>query len=157
MVIRDLSYDLRPPSLDQLGLVRTILQYVHDFSEKTGLSVDFTSAGMDHLRLDSDTEINLYRLIQEGLNNISKHARANGATIRLIASFPNIILRIEDDGKGFDLKKRLATALNEKRMGLRGMEERVRLLEGKMRIQSRPGKGTRVLIEVPYEERKSET
>ena len=157
MVIRDLSYDLRPPSLDQLGLVRTILQYAHDFSEKTGLSVDFTSAGMDHLRLNSDTEINLYRLIQEGLNNISKHARANSATIRLIASFPNIILRIEDDGKGFDLKKRLVTAQNEKRMGLGTMEERVSLLNGAMRIQSRPGKGTKVLIEVPYEEKKSES
>jgi len=119
--------------------------------------VDFTAAGMDHLRLDPDTEINLYRLIQEGLNNISKHARANSATIRLIASFPNIILRIEDDGKGFDLKKRLVTAQNDKRMGLGTMEERVSLLNGVMRIQSRPGKGTKVLIEVPHEEKKSES
>ena len=157
MVIRDLSYDLRPPSLDQLGLVRTILQYAHDFSEKTGLSVDFTSAGMDHLRLDSDTEINLYRLVQEGLMNIQKHADARHVSIRLVASYPNIILRIEDDGKGFDVKERLVTALNEKRMGLRSMEERVSLLEGKIRIQSRSGKGTKVLIEVPYEEKKSES
>ena len=157
MVIRDLSYDLRPPSLDQLGLVRTILEYAHDFSEKTGLSVDVTSAGMDHLRLDSDTEINLYRLIQEGLNNINKHARANSATIRLIASFPNIILRIEDDGEGFDLKNRLVAAQNEKRMGLRSMEERASLLNGAMTLKSRPGKGTKVLIEVPYEEKKSES
>jgi len=155
MVIRDLSYDLRPPSLDQLGLVRTILQYAHDFSEKTGLSVDFTSAGMDHLRLDFDTDINLYRLVQEGLMNIQKHADARHVSIRLVASYPNIILRIEDDGKGFDVKERLVTALNEKRMGLRSMEERVSLLEGKIRIQSRPGKGTKVLIEVPYEEKKS--
>jgi PAS domain S-box-containing protein len=157
MVIRDLSYDLRPPSLDQLGLVRTILQYAHDFSEKTGLSVDFTSAGMDHLRLDFDTDINLYRLVQEGLMNIQKHADARHVSIRLVASYPNIILRIEDDGKGFDVKERLVTALNEKRMGLRSMEERVNLLEGKIRIQSRPGKGTKVLIEVPYEEKKSES
>jgi PAS domain S-box-containing protein len=157
MVIRDLSYDLRPPSLDQLGLVRTILQYAHDFSEKTGLSVDFTSAGMDHLRLDFDTDINLYRLVQEGLMNIQKHADARHVSIRLVASYPNIILRIKDDGKGFDVKERLVTALNEKRMGLRSMEERVRLLEGKIRIQSRPGKGTKVLIEVPYEEKKSES
>jgi len=156
MAIRDISYDLRPPSLDQLGLVQTLLQYCKDFSEKTGLSVDFTSAGMEHLRLDFDTEINLYRLIQEGLNNIKKHAYANRVTIRLISSFPKIILRIEDDGKGFDLEKRLITAQNEKRMGLRSMKERVSLLNGAMRIQSHPGKGTKILIEVPYEEKKSE-
>ncbi len=156
MAIRDLSYDLRPPSLDQLGMIRTIFQYCEDFSEKTGLRVDFTSAGMDDLRLDFDTEINLYRLIQEGLNNIRKHAEANLATIRLVVSSPNIILRIEDDGKGFDVKNRLVTAQNEKRMGLRSMEERARLLEGKMRVQSRLGKGARISIEVPYNKEKSE-
>ena len=151
--IRDLAYDLRPPSLDQLGMVQTIFQYCEDFSEKTGLHVDFTSAGMEELKLNFDTEINLYRLIQEGLNNIRKHADAGQATIRIVASFPHIILRIEDDGKGFDVRKRLATLTNEKRMGLRSMEERVSLLQGKMRIQSRPMLGTRIFIEVPYKER----
>jgi signal transduction histidine kinase len=82
---------------------------------------------------------------------------AGHVNIRLVASYPNIILRIEDDGKGFDVKDRLVMALTEKRMGLRSMEERVSLLEGKMKIQSRPGKGTKVLIEVPYEEKKSES
>jgi len=149
MAVRDLAYDLRPPSLDQLGLARTIFQYCEDFSEKTGLSVDFNSAGMDDLRLDFDTEINLYRLVQEGLININKHADARQATIRLVASFPNIILRIEDNGKGFNVRDRLVAVSNEKRMGLRSMEERVGLLEGKMRIQSRPTEGTKIFIEVP--------
>jgi len=153
--IRDLVYDLRPPSLDQLGLARTVFQHCEDFSAKNGVSVDFCSAGMDDMELDFDTEINLYRLIQEGLNNIKKHADASHATIRLVASFPNILLRIEDNGKGFDMKDQLATALNEKRMGLRSMEERVSLLQGKMRIQSYPNQGTRILIEVPYRERKN--
>jgi len=153
MAVRDLAYDLRPPSLDQLGLARTIFQYCEDFSEKTGLSVDFNSAGMDDLRLDFDTEINLYRLVQEGLININKHADARQATIRLVASFPNIILRIEDDGKGFNVEDRLAAVSNEKRMGLRSMDERVSLLEGKMRIQSRPTEGTKIFIEVPYKKK----
>jgi PAS domain S-box-containing protein len=150
MAVRDLAYDLRPPSLDQLGLARTIFQYCEDFSEKTGLSVDFNAAGMDDLRLDFDTEINMYRLVQEGLININKHADARQATIRLVASFPNIILRIEDDGKGFNVEDRLVEVSNEKRMGLRSMGERVGLLEGKMRIQSRPTEGTKIFIEVPY-------
>ncbi len=70
-------------------------------------------------------------------------------------SSPNIILRIEDDGKGFDVKNRLVTAQNEKRMGLRSMEERVSLLEGKMKVRSLLGKGTRISIEVPYKKEKS--
>lgn len=154
MAVRDLAYDLRPHSLDQLGLVQTIFQYCEDFSEKTGLSIDFTSAGMDELNLDFDTEINLYRLVQEGLMNINKHADATHATLRLVTSFPTIILRIEDDGKGFDVKDRLITAMNEKRMGLRSMEERVSLLGGKMKIGSRPGKGTKIFVEIPIKREK---
>jgi signal transduction histidine kinase len=155
IAVRDLSYELHPPALDQLGLAWTVFQYSEDFSGKTGVSVDFSSAGMDDLRLDFDTEINLYRMIQEGFNNIKKHADASHVIIRLVATFPQIILRIEDDGKGFDMKDRLAAALNEKRMGLQSMEERVKLLHGKMRIQSRPMEGTKILIEVPYKEKNS--
>ena len=155
--VRDLSYDLRPSSLDQLGLVRTVFQYCEDFSTKNGTNVDFSSAGMDSLSLDFDTEINLYRLIQEGLNNIKKHADASHVTIKLVASSPKIILRIEDDGKGFNVKDRLIAAFHEKRMGLRSMEERVGLLQGKMRIQSSQAKGTRILVEIPYKEKKGDS
>jgi PAS domain S-box-containing protein len=151
--VRDLSYELRPPGLDQLGLVRTIFQYCEDFSEKSGVRVDFYSAGVDDLRLNFDTEINLYRLIQEGLNNVKKHAEANRVTIRMVASFPNIILRIEDDGIGFDVEKRWASAVNEKHMGLQSMKERAGLLNGKMRVQSRPQSGTKIIVEIPYEEK----
>jgi PAS domain S-box-containing protein len=153
--VRDLSYVLRPPSLDQLGLVRTVFEYCENFAEKNNVRVDFYSAGMEDLSLDSNVEINLYRLIQEGLNNIKKHADASHVTIRLVASFPNIILRVEDDGKGFDVMERLARALHEKHMGLSSMEERVSLLQGKMGIESRPMQGTKILIEVPCKERAS--
>jgi PAS domain S-box-containing protein len=149
MTIRDLAYSLRPASLNQLGLAKTILQYCEEFYNSTKVKVNFFVAGMDDLELDSDTKIILYRLIQEGLNNVKKHADATDATIRLLASFPNIILRIEDNGKGFDVENRLASAVNEKRMGLRSMEERVTLLGGKIRIESRPLQGTKIFIEVP--------
>ncbi|RPI51281.1 MAG: sensor histidine kinase, partial [Deltaproteobacteria bacterium] len=143
------AYSLRPPNLDQLGLVKTILHHCEEFYSSTKVKVDCFAAGMDDVELDSDTEIIFYRLIQEGLNNVKKHAHATHATIRLLASFPDIILRIEDNGKGFDVESRLASAVNEKRMGLRSMEERVTLLGGKMKIQSRPMQGTKLFIEVP--------
>jgi PAS domain S-box-containing protein len=151
--VRDMAYDLRPPGLDQLGLVRTVYQYCEEFSEKTGINVDFFAAGMDDLKIPFDIEINLYRLIQEALWNIKKHADANRVTLRLVASFPTIILRIEDDGKGFEVEDRLVAASNEKRMGLWSMTERVSLLKGKMRIKSRPAEGTKIYAEVPFKEK----
>ena len=108
---------------------------------------------MKDLKLDFDTEIHLYRLIQEGLNNIKKHANADHVVIRLVASSPNIILRIEDNGQGFDVKRRLARSFKEKRLGISSMEERVSLLEGTMSIKSQPSKGTSLFIEVPCKER----
>ena len=154
--VRDLSYDLRPPSLDEMGLVETLSQYCHDFSENSGIRVDFSPAGMKNLKLDFDTEINLYRLVQEGLTNIQKHASASHVTIRLVAVSPNIILRIEDNGKGFDVQKRLAKLTKEKRMGIRSMDERVKLLQGKMALQSKPMKGTKIYIKFPYKFKKGQ-
>ncbi|MEJ2658963.1 MAG: PAS domain S-box protein, partial [Desulfobacterales bacterium] len=150
--IRNMAYDLHPPGLYQLGLAHTVYQYCEEFSEKHEIDVDFISAGLDDLKIPPITEINLYRLIQEALWNIKKHANAAKVTIKLVASFPNIILRIEDDGLGFNVRKRLAESSKEKRMGLRSMEGRVGLLKGKMKIQSRPKEGTKIFIEVPYKE-----
>ena len=153
--VRNLSYDLRPPALDELGLVQALFQYCDDFYEDCGINVDFHSAGMKDLKLDFDTEINLYRLIQEGLVNIKKHADASNVTVKLVAAFPNIILRIEDNGRGFDVQKRLATITKEKRMGIRSMEQRVKLLQGEMEILSKPMQGTKISIKFPYKDKKS--
>jgi signal transduction histidine kinase len=149
--IRDMSYFLRPDTLDKLGLVRAIFQYCENFSEKNNIKVDFLSAGIDDLKLNFDTNTAIYRLIQEGLNNVKKHADALQATLRLIASYPDIILLIEDNGKGFDVKKRLISAQDEKRMGLMSMEQRVASLSGKMKVLSRLMRGTKILIEIPME------
>jgi PAS domain S-box-containing protein len=155
VAVRNLAHDLRPPGLDQRGLARTVSQYCQEFSDRHGVSVDFHAAGLDNLEFDFDTEINLYRLVQEALNNVKKHAHAKHVTVRIVGSSANIALRIEDDGKGFDVKDRLASAVKEKRLGLRSMEERVGLLDGAMRIQSRVMEGTRIFIEVPNKGKKN--
>ncbi len=148
--VRDLSYDLRPPGLDDMGLVKALEIYCEEFSENSGVKVDFQSAGIYKLNLDFSTEIHLYRLVQEGLNNIRKHAAADQATIRLVGASPNIILRIEDNGKGFDVEARKRALNSEKRMGLRSMRERANLLQGNMEIQSRPMQGTKISIKIPF-------
>jgi signal transduction histidine kinase len=100
--------------------------------------------------MDSNTQINLYRIVQEGLNNICRHAKAKNVRLKLVAAYPNIILRMEDDGKGFEIEKRLREAVLEKRMGLMSMRERVNLLGGKVRITSKEGQGTKVVIKIPF-------
>jgi PAS domain S-box-containing protein len=153
MVVRNMAHDLYPASLEQLGLVRTVRRYCKDFSKRTGHEVDFASVGLEAAELDFDTGIALYRLIQESLNNIEKHAAASQVTIRMAASFPNIMLRIEDNGKGFDIEKRLDAALRERRMGVWSMRQRVAHLRGELEIESRPMQGTKIQIRVPYMEK----
>jgi signal transduction histidine kinase len=153
--VRNMTYDLRPPGLEELGLVETIYQFCEDFTQMWGVPVDFQSAGLKSLKLDYGNQINLYRLVQEGLTNIRKHAAAGRVKVKLAAAFPNIFLRIEDNGRGFDVQKRAAAAGQEKRMGLRSMQERVKLMNGEMKLQSKPGQGTKVSIKLPIVEKKS--
>jgi PAS domain S-box-containing protein len=152
--VRNMAYELRPPLLEELGLVETIYRFCEDFTLMWGIPVDFQSAGLKNLKLDYTIQINVYRLVQEGLTNIRKHAAAERATLKLTAAFPNIILRVEDNGRGFDVHARAAAAVQEKRMGLRSMQERVTLLNGKMKLQSKPGQGTKVFIKLPFAEKK---
>lgn len=154
--VRDLSYDLRPPGLDDIGIVKALEMYCEEFSDSSGVDVDFQSAGIHNLNLSHDAKIHLYRLVQEGLINIRKHAHATRGVIKLIGTAPNIILRVEDNGKGFDVRARELALDNEKRMGLRSMRERVNLLQGQMSIRSRPMGGTKIFIKFPYGEQDNE-
>jgi PAS domain S-box-containing protein len=151
--VRDLAYDLRPHSLDDLGLVSALEVFCEEFTEKNNTVVDFQAAGIHESTLNSDIQINLYRLVMEGLNNIRKHAAASKVIIRLVGASPDVILRIEDNGKGFDVKERERSTLNEKRMGLRSMKERVNLLQGQMSIHSQLNKGTEIVIKLPLKDK----
>lgn len=148
--VRELSYNLRPPGLEQIGLPSAVFDYCRSFTKKTEITVNFSTAGIDSLQLDYIFAINIYRLIQEALNNIYKHAQASKVEIKLTASYPNIILRIDDDGKGFDLEAGYLKAHQNKRLGLLGMQERVRMFDGDFHIQSKPESGTRIFIEIPW-------
>jgi signal transduction histidine kinase len=150
MAVRDMAYGLHPSSLEEFGLVYATRQYCEEFAGKNSVTVDFFSVGMEDLKLDFETEITFYRLIQEGLTNINKHADASHVSVRLSASFSHIMLHIEDNGKGFAVNERLKAALSERRMGIWGMEQRVAFLNGEMKIESRPMHGTKILIKVPY-------
>jgi signal transduction histidine kinase len=149
--VRDIAYGLRPPALDQLGLVKALENLCTEAGNRHSFDVDFFSTGIQDIALDFDTEINIYRMVQEAVRNIARHARAKTATIRLVKSHPDILIRIEDNGRGFLVQERLTTSDSEKRMGLRSMEERARLIGGAMEIQSLPGTGTRIIFKVPID------
>jgi len=148
--IRDLVYGLRPPGLTELGLVKTIDQHCIDFSNKNNIEVDFYTAGLERIQFDTDTKINLFRITQEALNNAAKHAAPDLIKVRLLGSHPDLILRIEDNGCGFNPEVRMISALKEKRMGLKSMEERVNLLCGTLDLHARKGAGTRIVVKFPY-------
>ncbi len=150
--IRSICYDLRPPGLDQLGLANAIEQYAADFSVEHGLKVECFFAGVQSLTLPPDVSINLFRVVQEALRNALLHGEAQRIIVRMAYTYPDLILRIQDEGKGFDMDSRLPLALSDRRMGIIGMRERVELMGGSYEIESRPGKGTRIRIEIPLEE-----
>jgi signal transduction histidine kinase len=155
--VRDLSYGLSPPGLDDIGIVKTLSRHCEDFSEKSGLSIEFLPVDMDGIRPDHNLTINLYRIVQESLNNVWKHANAKQVIVSLIAAPPDIRLQIEDDGQGFNVHTREYVAAGEKRMGLRIMRERVNLLKGSMTILSDPLTGTCIAVTCPLVETTSET
>jgi len=148
---RSIAYDLRPPYLDHLGLVSALRSLLLEIENRNGLKIDFITAGMDALKLSQRTEINLYRIVQEAMNNILKHAHAGKVTVSLTASHPSIFLRVQDEGVGYGTDRQGQRKKRGRHMGLQNMMERAAMLKGEFKIQSRKGEGTRILVKVPYE------
>lgn len=150
--IRNISYALLPPDLEQLGLASAVFRLCEEFSQRTGVPVEYSADGMGTLGLDFETQINLYRIVQEALANIRKHAGASRARVGIIASHPSVRLRIEDDGGGFDPASMSASAANGRSLGLLGMRERAQLLGGTFEVRSLMGKGVRILVQIPVKQ-----
>jgi len=142
--------DLRPTMLDDLGLIPTLRWYVQNFSNRSNIHSHFQAIGFDE-KLPPQIETAFYRIVQEALNNISKHAEASQVEISLEQRDSAIYVSIMDNGRGFDLDKVLHPESPERGFGIIGIQERVSLLGGKIDIQSSPGFGTQISIEIPYQ------
>ncbi len=144
--IKRIIHDLRPPSLDALGLPPAIARYCEHFQSFTGLLCQVQVRGRPR-RLPSDMETGIYRIMQEALQNAAAHAHGSGTWVRL--GFPpgHVTLEVEDDGQGFDPEAMLAHA--DGHLGLAGMRERTENLGGSLAIESEMGKGTSVRLQVP--------
>ncbi len=150
--VRRLALDLRPPALDQLGLIPALRALARDYAERTRIAVA-TELPESDLDLPLERATAIYRVVQESLTNIAKHAEARAVTIVLRRNDSVVELCVTDDGRGFDL---CAARLSERRkegpgLGLFGMEERVRLLDGTLQIETSPGAGTTICAAIPHD------
>jgi signal transduction histidine kinase len=143
--IHGMVLQLRPPVLDDLGLSAALERQVADFTRRYGVPVDIVAHLPDN-RLSFDMETAVYRIVQEGLTNIARHAEATNASVLLEKRGGTLLVIIEDDGSGFDLP---AVRAAGERLGLQGIEERTRLLGGTLTIESTPGQGTSLFVRLP--------
>jgi signal transduction histidine kinase len=145
--VRDLSHLLHPSVLDDLGLAAAVDWYLKGFGRRHGLQVDLVKDRMDE-RLQPEAEVTAYRIIQEALTNVVKHADANSCRVYLQRLANTLLVTVEDDGVGFDVQ-RSDHPDDPYGLGLIGIRERVSRLGGSLRLESSPGRGTRLTVELP--------
>lgn len=148
--IRQLTLQLRPPLLDELGLVGALQAYIGRYQKQTGITVHLTADLNPEDRLPELVELTAYRFVQEALTNVARHAQASDVAVRLHLADRELLLTVEDQGKGFDPQEVFAAGQS---MGLAAMRERIELLGGRLEIASQPGQGTRLsaLLPIPEE------
>lgn len=146
--VHSLAVQLRPSILDDLGLAAALERQVANFNERHAAQVDLVIHGLGDQRLPAAVETALYRIVQEALTNIARHARAHTASVLLEKRNGNILAIIEDDGEGFELR---SVTADRDHLGLHGIRERTELLGGSLEIESEPGKGATLYVEIPVQ------
>jgi two-component system, chemotaxis family, CheB/CheR fusion protein len=146
--IHALAYELRPIALDDLGLVRALTSLLDDWQTRTGAPADFVSTGLEQVRLPNAIETTVYRVVQEAMNNVSKHAAATRVSVSLELRGGMLTTIVEDDGTGFDA---VPSERNRslRKIGIVGMRERSEIVGGTLTVDSRLGHGTTVRVRIP--------
>ena len=145
--VRKMSYSIHPAVLEDLGLRPALRSYIDEFIESDGLHVELVTTGFDG-KLIGDEALAMYRVAQEALTNVLRHAEARNITVRIIRGYPDLILTIEDDGRGFTPGGEESRG---KGLGIINMRERLEGMGGRFRIYSAPGRGTRIRASIPME------
>lgn len=146
--LRHFAYELRLTDLEKLSLLEELRRYAKEFQNRTGISVNLDLGPMKQ-ELPLSVKKNLYRIVQEALTNVRRHAKANEVDIRLQTAEEHLELSIVDNGQGFNVQEALDTAQSEKRFGLLGIQERAYLMGGSLDIESAPGRGSALRVVLP--------
>ena len=141
-----LAWELRPVALDDLGLAQALQNYVKQWSQRVKIAAQFHSTGLGERRPSIEVENNFYRIAQEALNNVAKHAAATRVDVLLERRDRHIVLIIEDDGKGFELRD----TEDGNRMGIASMSERTALVGGEFQVETKPRHGTTIFVRAPW-------
>jgi signal transduction histidine kinase len=147
--LHEIAVALRPTALDDAGLVDALRAYVEGWSRRTGVAVELFSTGIERKGLPPEVEATLYRVAQEALTNVFRHADATQVSVVLEGDGSRVVAAIEDNGRGFDSSAVMDVAQQPGRLGLLGMQERVALVEGTLTIESKPGGGTTIIARIP--------
>ncbi len=145
--VRRLSQDLRPAALDRLGLLAALEWLVSDVKEYSGIETEINAIG-ESRRLSEQVELVLFRITQEALRNTWRHSKATSAEITIEFSVDKVWITISDNGEGFNPPRSMGDLAKEGKLGLAGMQERARLIGGTLKVESQPGKGTTITVEV---------
>lgn len=143
--VRSLSLALRPAMLDDLGLLPTLLWHIEHYTAQTQVRVHFKHSGLEKTRFKPEVETAAYRLVQEALTNVARHAHIEEASVRISTHKRTLLIEVEDEGRGFDVEAIFAASETS---GLAGMRERAILLDGQLTIESNPGAGTHLTAEL---------
>jgi signal transduction histidine kinase len=149
--VHNIAMELRPNVLDDLGLSAALEKYALEYAAKTGIKVDLQISEAARRRWPADIETATYRITQEAIANATRHGEAKNLSIVVSFEEGNLSIIVEDDGKGFDLEEAMARS-PEQRLGLFGMYERASLIGGRLEIESTPGQGTGIFLEVPIKQ-----
>jgi signal transduction histidine kinase len=146
------AWQLRPTSIDELGLRATLRTYVADWSEQSGIGADFYCEDETIDQLPDDVRTAVFRIIQESLTNVTRHApQANWVSVVISRSDTLLRLTIEDNGNGFDVAEQQDRVRQHRSLGIAGMRERLSLIGGTLDIESSPGNGTTLFARIPIE------
>jgi signal transduction histidine kinase len=146
--VRRLTQDLRPSTLDRLGLLAGLEWLANDVARYSGVAVKVGVLGTGR-RLPADVELTLFRIAQEALRNMWRHAQATEAEVAVDFQESKVAMAIRDNGRGFDVPTSVGDLTRYGKLGLTGMQERARLLGGNVTFESEPGRGTTVRVEIP--------
>ena len=146
--VRRLSQDLRPAALDRLGLLSALEWLASDVSEYSGIEIKVNVLGNER-RLPEEVELVLFRITQEALRNVWRHSQATRAKITVEFDESKTRVTVSDNGKGFKLPQTIGDLARDGKLGLAGMQERARLLGGSLTVQSEPGRGSTITVELP--------
>jgi len=147
---RDFIFELRPMMLDDLGLVPTLKRYVEGFAENSGIPTNLSVSGKER-RMPPYTEVTVFRVVQELLNNARQHAQPTRIQVNLDIEPKVVRSVVEDDGIGFDVTEAMASTRQQKTLGIATLQERVEMLGGQLAFESGVGRGTKVTLEIPVE------